>query len=261
MSEFRCPESSRVFAADTLLACHVGPDFAALAQRPGLEGYRSLDKVIDAAAPSSIRTRTPMMLSARRNERQGLSDLAALAVRNVVTVPIIGRVYSAAITPQRVQRNKIQPPARFAAHTPYQPEISQGRLEVWLTSQAMIQDLTVLPVASAILAGLRVVVVATVDDDSTDRRVSGELCGRSAARTLPGALRRACPLGRTRVHPRLTRADATIRSHSRRHRERLIGYVHDDRIRVCGYPPSEAFATPTPAQPANGRPLLQKSQT
>ncbi len=80
-----------------------------------------------------------------------LAELRALAARNTVTVPMIGLGYAGTVTPPVIRRNVLENPAWYTAYTPYQPEISQGRLEALLTFQTVVADLTGLPVAGASL--------------------------------------------------------------------------------------------------------------
>ena len=80
-----------------------------------------------------------------------LAELRALAARNTVTVPMIGLGYHGTVTPPVIRRNVLENPAWYTAYTPYQPEISQGRLEALLTFQTTVADLTGLPVAGASL--------------------------------------------------------------------------------------------------------------
>lgn len=130
---------------------HIGPDPAAIAHMLATVGYPSLDDLIDAAVPARIRNTAPMALRAARIEQQVLTDLASMAERNTIRVSMIGQGYSPCVTPEVLRRNLIESPAWYTAYTPYQPEISQGRLEALLTFQTMIEDLTGLPLAGASL--------------------------------------------------------------------------------------------------------------
>ncbi|BAV43708.1 glycine dehydrogenase [Mycobacterium ulcerans subsp. shinshuense] len=137
--------------ASSLVPRHIGPDPAAIAHMLATVGYPSLDDLIDAAVPARIRNTAPMALSAARTEQQVLTDLASMAERNTIRVSMIGQGYSPCVTPEVPRRNLIESPAWYTAYTPYQPEISQGRLEALLTFQTMIEDLTGLPLAGASL--------------------------------------------------------------------------------------------------------------
>jgi glycine dehydrogenase len=114
-------------------------------------GYDSLANLIDSAVPDQIRSSQPLNLPAARSEQQVLADLRALSERNETRVQMIGLGYSDTITPAVLRRNMLESPAWYTAYTPYQPEISQGRLEALLTFQTVIEDLTALPLAGASL--------------------------------------------------------------------------------------------------------------
>jgi glycine dehydrogenase len=114
-------------------------------------GYASLDQLIDAAVPAGIRSGTELDLPAAVTEAEAAAELAGFAARNVVSVPMIGLGYHGTLTPAVIRRNVLEDPAWYTAYTPYQPEISQGRLEALLNFQTMVGDLTGLPTANASL--------------------------------------------------------------------------------------------------------------
>ncbi|WP_344883501.1 aminomethyl-transferring glycine dehydrogenase [Zhihengliuella alba] len=114
-------------------------------------GYESLGDLVDAAVPADIRQQAPLELPAARSEAEVLEDLRAIASRNVVKTQMIGQGFYGTHTPPVILRNVLEDPAWYTAYTPYQPEISQGRLEALLNFQTMIGDLTGLPVANASL--------------------------------------------------------------------------------------------------------------
>jgi glycine dehydrogenase len=128
---------------------HIGPDPAA--QRRMLEavGYSSIEELMDAAIPESIRWHGSLDLPPPASEPEATAQLRALAARNTVAVSMIGLGYHGTHTPAVIRRNVLENPAWYTAYTPYQPEISQGRLEALLTFQTMVSDLTGLPVANA----------------------------------------------------------------------------------------------------------------
>ncbi|MFC9760253.1 aminomethyl-transferring glycine dehydrogenase [Rhodococcus jostii] len=130
---------------------HIGPDAAASQRMLDALGYDSLANLIDSAVPDQIRSSQPLNLPAARSEQQVLADLRALSERNETRVQMIGLGYSDTITPAVLRRNMLESPAWYTAYTPYQPEISQGRLEALLTFQTVIEDLTALPLAGASL--------------------------------------------------------------------------------------------------------------
>src|SRR4051794_19463557 len=130
---------------------HIGPRPDDLATMLATISVASLDELADRALPSAIRDREAVGLPAPATESEALAELRAVAARNTVTVPMIGLGYSGTVTPPVIRRNVLENPAWYTAYTPYQPEISQGRLEALLTFQTLVADLTGLPVANASL--------------------------------------------------------------------------------------------------------------
>ncbi|MDO5866629.1 MULTISPECIES: aminomethyl-transferring glycine dehydrogenase [Paenarthrobacter] len=114
-------------------------------------GYDSVDGLVDVAVPDSIRQSSPLTLQKALSETQVLAELRKLAAKNKTAVQMIGQGYYDTITPPVIRRNILESPAWYTAYTPYQPEISQGRLEALLNFQTMVQDLTGLPIANASL--------------------------------------------------------------------------------------------------------------
>ncbi len=130
---------------------HIGPrpeDIDDMIQ--GL-GYASLDALIDAVVPDDIRLRRPLALPKGRTERDVLRALRALAGQNEIFRSYLGMGYYGTFTPQVIQRNILENPGWYTAYTPYQAEISQGRLEALLNYQTVVADLTALPIANASL--------------------------------------------------------------------------------------------------------------
>jgi glycine dehydrogenase len=129
---------------------HIGPRPAELARMLEVIGVGSLDELADRAIPASIRdANLSMGLPLPANEAQALDELRALAAANRPMVQMIGLGYHGTVTPPVIRRNVLESPAWYTAYTPYQPEISQGRLEALLNFQTMIADLTGLPIANA----------------------------------------------------------------------------------------------------------------
>ncbi|MFF2315165.1 aminomethyl-transferring glycine dehydrogenase [Arthrobacter sp. NPDC058097] len=114
-------------------------------------GYDSVDGLVDTAVPASIRQENALRLTAALSEVEVLAELRRLAAKNKTAVQMIGQGYYDTVTPPVIRRNVLEAPAWYTAYTPYQPEISQGRLEALLNFQTMVQDLTALPVANASL--------------------------------------------------------------------------------------------------------------
>ena len=137
--------------ADAFVGRHIGPRDEDVATMLEAVGYESLDALMDAAVPASIRAEIPADFPESRTERDVLAELATLAGRNRVARSMIGLGYHDTITPPVIQRNILENPGWYTAYTPYQPEISQGRLEALLNFQTMVMDLTGLSCANASL--------------------------------------------------------------------------------------------------------------
>ncbi len=114
-------------------------------------GYGSLDALADAAVPAIIRQENGLALPAALSEAEVLTELRRLAAKNTTAIQMIGQGYYDTVTPPVIRRHILENPAWYTAYTPYQPEISQGRLEALLNFQTMVQSLTALPIANASL--------------------------------------------------------------------------------------------------------------
>ncbi len=146
--------TSKNLGPDDFAIRHLGTDPAGSAdQRAMLDvlGYPTPDALVDAAVPPTIRSASPLRLPAARSEAQVLAHLRDLAAKNQVKRQMIGLGYYPAHTPAVIRRNVLESPAWYTAYTPYQPEISQGRLEALLNFQQVVEDLTGLEVAGASL--------------------------------------------------------------------------------------------------------------
>ncbi|QGV81729.1 aminomethyl-transferring glycine dehydrogenase [Streptomyces ficellus] len=130
---------------------HIGPDEEARAKMLAQVGYGSLDELTAAAVPDVIKSAEALGLPGARTEAEVLAELRSLADRNQVLAPMIGLGYHGTFTPPVILRNVMENPAWYTAYTPYQPEISQGRLEALLNFQTMVADLTGLPTSGASL--------------------------------------------------------------------------------------------------------------
>ncbi|NUL06291.1 aminomethyl-transferring glycine dehydrogenase [Streptomyces lunaelactis] len=130
---------------------HIGPDAEAQAKMLAQVGYGSLDELTAAAVPDVIKNAEALNLPGARTEAEVLAELRTLADRNQVLAPMIGLGYYGTFTPPVILRNVMENPAWYTAYTPYQPEISQGRLEALLNFQTMVADLTGLPTSGASL--------------------------------------------------------------------------------------------------------------
>ncbi|WP_435150470.1 aminomethyl-transferring glycine dehydrogenase [Micromonospora aurantiaca (nom. illeg.)] len=128
---------------------HIGPGRDDERRMLDTVGYGSVDELMDAAIPEVIRWHGTLDLPAPASEREAIAELRALAARNTVAVSMIGLGYHGTHTPAVIRRNVLESPAWYTAYTPYQPEISQGRLEALLNFQTMVTDLTGLATANA----------------------------------------------------------------------------------------------------------------
>ena len=134
---------------DTFVRRHIGPRPAEIAEMAQLCGYKSLEQLVAAAVPPVIRASRPMDLPAPLSETEALARLKTIAAKNVVARSFIGLGYYDTITPPVIQRNILENPGWYTQYTPYQAEISQGRLEGLLNFQTMVCDLTMLDIANA----------------------------------------------------------------------------------------------------------------
>jgi len=136
---------------DDFVGRHVGPDAAETRAMLDVLGLDSLDQLIDKVIPASILSAAPLALPEGRSEPETLALLRAIAGTNRVLRSFIGTGYHDTFTPTVILRNVLENPAWYTAYTPYQPEISQGRLEALLNFQTMVTDLTGLEIANASL--------------------------------------------------------------------------------------------------------------
>jgi glycine dehydrogenase len=130
---------------------HIGPSPVEIEAMLKVVGADSLDGLIDATAPANIRQAEPLEWGDALSERDALHLAREVADQNIVLSSLIGQGYYGTTTPTVIQRNILENPAWYTAYTPYQPEISQGRLEALLNFQTMVSDLTALDIANASL--------------------------------------------------------------------------------------------------------------
>lgn len=128
---------------------HIGPGPDDERRMLEVVGHDSIDELMDAAIPEVIRWHGTLDLPDPATEAETIAELRALASRNTVAVSMIGLGYHGTHTPAVIRRNVLEDPAWYTAYTPYQPEISQGRLEALLNFQTMVTDLTGLTTANA----------------------------------------------------------------------------------------------------------------
>ena len=130
---------------------HIGPNDAEIAHMLRVVGHDSLDAMTDAIVPASIKSAQPLALPAPINEEEALAKIRAVAARNQVFRSFIGQGYYGTHTPKVILRNILENPAWYTAYTPYQAEISQGRMEALINFQTMVTDLTGMEIANASL--------------------------------------------------------------------------------------------------------------
>jgi glycine dehydrogenase len=151
---------------------HIGPSPDEQAKMLAVVGYGSRHDLADAAVPTAIRSDHRLDLPPAASEAEVLAELRALAGRNRVLTSMIGLGYHDTITPPVIRRGVLEDPGWYTAYTPYQPEISQGRLEALLNFQTVVSDLTGLPIANASLL-----------DEPTAAAEAMSLCRRSTKST------------------------------------------------------------------------------
>ena len=134
---------------DQFVSRHIGPNAAETSAMLALLGQKNLDELINAAVPAKIRLEKDLNLPAARSEFDALAELRRIASENKVFRSFIGQGYYDCITPPVIQRNVLENPGWYTQYTPYQAEISQGRLEALLNFQTMVTDLTALDIANA----------------------------------------------------------------------------------------------------------------
>src|ERR1700743_2064321 len=138
-------------AATTFARRHIGPSPRDVTAMLETVGAKSLGDLMGETLPASIRQKAPLDLGRALSETEALAHMGELAAQNETFTSLIGQGYSGTILPAVIQRNILENPAWYTAYTPYQPEISQGRLEALFNFQTMIADLTGLDVANASL--------------------------------------------------------------------------------------------------------------
>ncbi|TYK44926.1 aminomethyl-transferring glycine dehydrogenase [Actinomadura decatromicini] len=187
------PQHPRAAFADR----HIGPSPDDQARMLAAVGYSGVDALIADAVPAAIRTARPLDLPPALSESAALDRLRELAARNTVLTSMIGLGYHGTTTPGVIMRNVLENPGWYTAYTPYQPEISQGRLEALLNFQTVVSDLTGLPVANASML-----------DEATAAAEGMALAHRASKRKEPGtflvdadALPQTIEVVRTRAVP------------------------------------------------------------
>ncbi|MCA0023728.1 MULTISPECIES: aminomethyl-transferring glycine dehydrogenase [unclassified Mesorhizobium] len=179
-------------------ARHIGPGIADVRAMLAVIGVPSVETLISQAVPRSIRLDQPLSLPAPASEAEALAELSATMARNTVLKSFIGAGYHGVHVPPVIQRNLFENPAWYTAYTPYQAEISQGRLEMLFNFQTLVAELTGLPVASASLLDEATAVAEAIGialRHHRDKRTKVALAGTPHPQTLDVARTRAEPLG------------------------------------------------------------------
>ena len=172
---------------------HIGPDDHQVTEMLKALGVSSLEALMDDAVPGRIRS-DGLDLPPAASERATAAELREIAEMNNPLVPMIGLGYHGTVTPPVVRRNVLEDPSWYTAYTPYQPEISQGRLEALLNFQTMVADLTGLPTSNASLLDEG---TAAAEAMTLVRRAN-----RKAQRSVRGRRRRPAADDRGGPHPR-----------------------------------------------------------
>src|SRR5207248_5622381 len=184
--------------ATTFVRRHIGPSPREVAAMLETVGVKSLSELMDETLPASIRQKAPLDLGRALSETEALAHMGDLASQNQVFTSLIGQGYSGTILPAVIQRNILENPAWYTAYTPYQPEISQGRLEALFNFQTMIVDLTGLDVANASLldeATAAAEAMALAERASPAKTKSFFVDAQVHPQTLAVLRTRAAPLG------------------------------------------------------------------
>jgi glycine dehydrogenase len=136
---------------EEFIARHIGPRALDIQKMLDLLGYESLDELTACAVPTDIQLQQPLAIEAGSSEQVALERIKEMASHNQVYRSFIGMGYYNCLTPAVIQRNILENPGWYTQYTPYQPEISQGRLEALLNFQTMVMDLTGMAIANASL--------------------------------------------------------------------------------------------------------------
>jgi glycine dehydrogenase len=177
---------------------HVGPRAHDVAKMLGVVGAKSLDALVEETVPADIRLRRPLALPAPCSEEEAIARLRTYAAENRVLHSYLGYGYHGTVTPAVIRRNILENPGWYTAYTPYQAEISQGRLEALLNFQMMVQDLTGMDVANASLldeATAAAEAMAMAHRLSKDARSTFVVASDIHPHTLAVVRTRAEPLG------------------------------------------------------------------
>jgi glycine dehydrogenase len=151
MSQNHSPSLRELEHHDAFIERHIGPNDAEIAQMLHVIGHASLEAMTDAIVPGQIKSKQPLALPQSITEEEALAKIRTIARKNKVFKNYIGQGYYGTLTPNVILRNILENPAWYTAYTPYQAEISQGRMEALINFQTMVADLTGMDISNASL--------------------------------------------------------------------------------------------------------------
>ncbi|MGF6495609.1 glycine dehydrogenase [Luteibacter sp. 621] len=151
MSQTHSPSLRDLENHGAFIERHIGPNDAEIAEMLTVVGHGTLDALTDAIVPGSIKSPAPLALPKAVTEEEALAKIRAVADKNQVFRSFIGQGYYGTLTPNVILRNVLENPAWYTAYTPYQAEISQGRMEALINFQTMVTDLTGMDISNASL--------------------------------------------------------------------------------------------------------------
>ena len=151
MSQNNSPSLRELEHHHAFIERHIGPNDAEIAQMLHVIGHGSLEAMTDAIVPGQIKSKQPLALPESITEEEALAKIRLIARKNQVFKNFIGQGYYGTLTPNVILRNILENPAWYTAYTPYQAEISQGRMEALINFQTMVTDLTGMDISNASL--------------------------------------------------------------------------------------------------------------
>ena len=151
MSQNHTPSLRELEHHHAFIERHIGPNDAEIAQMLHVIGHASLEAMTDAIVPGQIKSQQPLALAQSVTEEEALAKIRTIARKNKVFKNFIGQGYYGTLTPNVILRNILENPAWYTAYTPYQAEISQGRMEALINFQTMVADLTGMDISNASL--------------------------------------------------------------------------------------------------------------
>jgi glycine dehydrogenase len=151
MSQNNSPSLRELEHHHAFIERHIGPNDAEIAQMLHVIGHASLEAMTDAIVPGQIKSKQPLALPESITEEEALAKIRTIARKNKVFKNFIGQGYYGTLTPNVILRNILENPAWYTAYTPYQAEISQGRMEALINFQTMVADLTGMDISNASL--------------------------------------------------------------------------------------------------------------